>query len=62
MNIRDLPIELQQKIYIYSIPTYPFMDQLKEIFFLFEDEEFREENEMDDSDTLVGMSSFYWLY
>jgi hypothetical protein len=62
MNIRDLPIELQQKIYIYSLPTYPFMDQFKRMVFLFEDEGFREEYEIDEFDTLVSVCSFYWLY
>jgi hypothetical protein len=62
MNIRDLPIELQQKIYMYSLPAYPFMDQFKQMVFLFEDEGFREEYEIDEFDTLVSVCSFYWLY
>tara|TARA_R110000822_G_scaffold267421_1_gene390950 strand:- start:831 stop:1061 length:231 start_codon:yes stop_codon:yes gene_type:complete len=62
MFIRNLPKELQQKIYMYSLPTYPFLDEFKHWVILFNDEGFREENEVEEHDTLVGLIHFSWEY
>jgi hypothetical protein len=62
MNIKNLPMELQQKIYMYCLPTYPFLDEFKHWIIIFNDEGFREENEIEEHDTLVGLIHFHWEY
>ena len=62
MFIKDLPKELQQKIYMYSLPTYSFLDEFKQLIFLFNDELFRQENEIEQNDTLVAFIHFNWKY
>lgn len=62
MFIKNLPKELQQKIYMYSLPTYPFLDEFKYWVISFNDEGFREENEVEEHDTLVGLIHFSSAY